>query len=238
MDRIGANAARGLGSALQAASGGLLAAMLACASVSCGGAAPAVPTPAGPAATSPMQSGGGASACSVAPGPPLTRPPERITPDERVPEFLLATEACEVIDSRELVGKTPFVVVFFASWCSVCEHRVPRLREALQRREGELSALWVTLDEAEDGWDETHDFLARHALAPTSAVAGRDFLGFSLGYNPFRTVPVVVIVGRSGRIVDVQLGVRDGDDAELEQALDDAIDQAPERTLFTSFPPL
>ena len=95
----------------------------------------------------------------------------------------------------------------------------------------------MTLDDAQDGWDETHDFLERHALAPTSAVAGRDFLGFSLGYNPFRSVPVVVIVGRSGRIVGVQIGVRDGDEAELEQALDDAIDQAPERSVFTSFPP-
>jgi hypothetical protein len=151
---------------------------------------------------------------------------------------LLATEACEVIDSHELVGKIPFVVVFFASWCSVCEHRMPHLREALERRGEQLRTLWVTLDDAQDGWEETHDFLARHALAPTSAVAGREFLGFSLGYNPFRSVPVVVIVGRSGRIVGVQIGVRDGDDAELEQALDDAIDQAPERSLFTSFPPL
>lgn len=212
----------------------LLTVVLAVSTVACssapiasGSAPPAVP--AEPRSLSAMR-------CALPTEPPLTQPPQQITPAERVPDFLLATEACDAIDSRELVGKVPFVVVFFASWCEVCEHRVPLLRDALQRRAGQVTALWVTLDEARDGWSETHDFLERHALTPTSAIAGRDFLGFSLGYNPFRSVPVVVVVGRSGKVVAVQIGVRDGDDAELEQALDDAIDQSPERTLFTSFP--
>ena len=168
--------------------------------------------------------------------PELLSAPRLIAPDERVPEFLLATPTCEVIDSRELVGKRPFVVVFFASWCSVCEHKIPILRDALRARAGQLTSLWVTLDDARDGWAETEEFLARHELGRSAAVAGRDYLGFSLGYNPFRSVPVVVVVGRSGRVVGVQIGVRDGDDVLLEQALDEAIDQAPERNLFTSFP--
>jgi thiol-disulfide isomerase/thioredoxin len=174
--------------------------------------------------------------CRVTPQPELRQPPAAIAPDERVPEFLLATEACQVFDSRELVGKVPFVVVFFASWCSVCEHKVPFLRDALREREGQVTSIWISLDDAAAGWAETDTFLERHALDRRSAVAGREFLGFSLGYNPFRSVPVVVVVGRSGRVVAVQIGVRDGDDAVLEQALDEAIDQAPERTLFTSFP--
>lgn len=236
MDRIRAEATVARDAPLRAATSRLGVLMMVFAGASCA----AAPAPA--AATAPLgfvPSGASrAGRCPVGPEPPLTRAPQRISPDERVPEFLLATEACDVIDSQELVGKVPFVVVFFASWCSVCEHRMPQLRAALERRAGQLRALWVTLDDAQDGWDETHDFLARHALAPRSAVAGRDFLGFSLGYNPFRSVPVVVIVGRSGRIVGVQIGARDGDESELEQALDDAIDQAPERSLFTSFPPL
>jgi thiol-disulfide isomerase/thioredoxin len=174
--------------------------------------------------------------CSVAEQPELSQAPRLIAPDERVPEFLLASEACEVFDSRELVGKQPFVIVFFASWCSVCEHKIPTLRDALRARAGQLTSLWVTLDDAQDGWAQTEEFLARHELGRKSAVAGRDYLGFSLGYNPFRSVPVVVIVGRSGRVVGVQIGVREGDDVLLDQALDEAIDQAPERSLFTSFP--
>jgi thiol-disulfide isomerase/thioredoxin len=172
----------------------------------------------------------------VAAQPELRQVPRLIAPDERVPEFLLATAACEVFDSRELVGKRPFVVVFFASWCSVCDHKIPILRDALRARAGQLTSVWVTLDDPREGSRETEEFLDRHELGRDVAVAGRDYLGFSLGYNPFRSVPVVVVVGRSGRVVGVQIGVRDGDDVLFEQALDEAIDQAPERDLFTSFP--
>jgi hypothetical protein len=171
------------------------------------------------------------AACDVPRQLELTEPPRSIAPDERVPEFLLATEACQIFDSRELVGRQPFVVVFFASWCSVCDHRVPLLRDALRGRAEQVASLWISLDDAVDGSVETNAFLERHALARKSAVSGRDFLGFSFGYNPFRSVPVVVVVGRSGRVVAVQIGVRDGDDDMLERALDAAIAEPPERTL-------
>ena len=174
--------------------------------------------------------------CPVTRQPELLEAPPSIAPDERVPDFLLATEACEVFDSRELVGKVPFVVVFFASWCSVCEHKVPALRAALGGRAGQIVPLWVSLDEVADGGRETDAFLERHELAKRSAVTGRDFLGFSLGYNPFRSVPVVVVVGRSGRVVAVQIGVREGDEDLLDQALDVAIAEAPERTISASVP--
>lgn len=172
--------------------------------------------------------------CPVTKQPELREPPQLIAPEERVPEFLLATDSCEIYDSRELIGKKPFVVVFFASWCSVCDHKMPLLRDALERRGAQLISLFVSLDDA-TGWTETKEFLIRHGLVPGSAVPGRDFLGFSLGYNPFRSVPVVVIVGRSGRVVDVQVGVREGDASRLLRALDAAIEEPPESPLLTSF---
>jgi redoxin len=198
-------------------------------------AAPTVPGPVAARPARPAQPVGMTS-CPSLPARATGLPAHAIAPDERVPDFLLATQACDVLDSRELVGKVPFVVVFFASWCSVCEQKVPQLREALARR-SEVTPLWVSLDEAGDGWSATNDFLGRHALSPGSAVAGQQFLEFSFGYNPFRSVPVVVVVGRSGRVVTVQIGVRDGDEAELEQALDLAIDEPPEQTRLTSFRP-
>jgi hypothetical protein len=176
------------------------------------------------------------AACAVPRQRELSEPPPAISPDERVPDFLLATRGCQIFDSHDLVGKQPFVVVFFASWCSVCEHRVPLLRDALGERAGQVIPLWISLDDAAEGWSETDAFLERHALARQSAVAGREFLGFSLGYNPFRSVPVVVVVGRSGRVVAVQIGVRDGDEDALERALDAAIAEPPERTLVPRAP--
>lgn len=203
---------------------------------------PATKVVASPSSTANASAGVGAAlsvdeaACPVPKQRELHERPQLIARDERVPEFLLSSQRCEIFDSQRLVGKQPFVVVFFASWCTVCEHKMPVLRQALSDRTGELTSLFVSLDDA-DGWAGTEAFLDRHGLGPTSAVAGRDFLGFSLGYNPFRSVPVVVIVGRSGRVVDVQIGVREGDGARLEQALDMAIEELPERALFTSYPP-
>lgn len=202
----------------------------------------ASPLPARVSAQRPMQpvpvrgAGSATDGCAVSKQPPLTGAPELIAPEERVPDFLLASQSCEIFDSRELVGKRPFVVVFFASWCDVCEHKMPLLRSALEERGAELTSVFVSLDDAM-GFHETEAFLARHGMLPTSAVAGRDFLGFSLGYNPFRSVPVVVIVGRSGRVVDVQVGVREGDAARLLRALDIAIDERPERPRLTSYRP-
>jgi len=171
--------------------------------------------------------------CPVPVQPDLADEPEQIEPDARVPDFLLASERCEIFDSRELVGKQPFVVVFFASWCSVCEHKFPLIHRALEERGDDIKSVFVSLDDAE-GWADTEQFLARNGMVPTSAVAGRDYLPFSLGYNPFRSVPVVVVVGRSGHVVDVQVGVRDGDEDRLDEALDVAIDELPEMTELSS----
>jgi hypothetical protein len=184
---------------------------------------PVVPAPPAPAGT-----------CPSLPLGATAVPARTIAPDERVPDFMLETEACDIFDSRDLVGKQPFVVVFFASWCSVCEEKVPALRDALARRADRVTPLWVSLDEAGEGWSEIDEFLSRHALRPRSAVAGQAFLEFSLGYNPFRSVPVVIVVGRSGRVVAVQIGVREGDEVAFERALDQAIAEPPERTLLTS----
>ncbi|MEO8182121.1 MAG: hypothetical protein ABI895_25070, partial [Deltaproteobacteria bacterium] len=108
-------------------------------------------------------------------------------------------------------------------------------REVAERSD-EVTSVFVSLDDP-DGWADTKQFLARNGLVPTSAVAGRDFLSFSLGYNPFRSVPVVVVVGRSGHLVDVQVGVRDGDGDRLDEALDIAIDELPESSALTSYSP-
>ncbi len=196
-----------------------------------GPVAPAVPALVEPTATTEPSHAG----CPVQKQLRLGEPPEQIEPEQRVPDFRLATQSCEIFDSHELIGKKPFVVVFFASWCEVCEQKIPVVRQALSERAEDLTTLLVSLDEA-DGWSGTEDFLVRHGLVPQSAVAGREFLGFSFGYNPFRSVPVVVVVGRSGRIVDVQIGSRHGDDYRLGQAFDMAIEEEPEQ-FFTSYPP-
>jgi thiol-disulfide isomerase/thioredoxin len=201
----------------------------------------AAPSPAesdanAPPATLPPNGSAERAHCPVPVQPEPSETPVHIAPDERVPDFLLASQSCQIFDSADLVGKRPFVVVFFASWCEVCEQKMPLIRRVLDERGDEVTSVFVSLDAAAE-WSGTEAFLARNGLVPNSAVAGRDFLAFSLGYDPFRSVPVVVVVGRSGHVVDVQVGVRDGDANRLERALDIAIDELPEGSELTSYRP-
>jgi thiol-disulfide isomerase/thioredoxin len=166
------------------------------------------------------------SGCSVPRERELVREPEVISPEQRAPEFRLATADCHVLDSHDLIGKRPFVVAFFATWCGVCEHKLPLLKRALDQHAGQLPLVLVSLDDA-DTWPEVPDYLARHGLAG-SPVRGHDFMGFSVGYNPFGGVPVTVVVGRSGRVVDVQVGVRRRDFERLLWAMDTAVAEPPE----------
>jgi thiol-disulfide isomerase/thioredoxin len=166
------------------------------------------------------------SACAVAVERELAQPPEVIAAEQRVPAFRLTTADCQLLDSRDLIGKHPFVVVFFATWCHVCEHKLPLLKRALEQHAGQLPVLLVSLDDA-DTWPEVPEYLERHGL-DFSPVRGHDFLSFSAGYNPFGGVPLTVVVGRSGRLVDVQLGVRRRDFERLMWAMDSAIAEPPE----------
>lgn len=180
--------------------------------------------------------GGTRERCALPAVPVQPGAPERILPDARVPDFVLASQDCQIFDSAELVGKRPFAVVFFASWCEVCEAKLPLLGRVLRERADELTSVFVSLDDAAQ-WSGTEALLAENGLEPKAAVAGRDFLSFSLGYDPFRSVPVVVVVGRSGRVVDIQIGVRDGDEDRLEDALDSAIGETPLNAAETALQP-
>lgn len=42
---------------------------------------------------------------------------------------------------------------------------------------------------------------------------------FSVGYNPVSIIPLVVVIGKSGELVDYQIGVQPDDGPRLEQAL-------------------
>ncbi len=78
-----------------------------------------------------------ASSPAPAAEPEPAREPFRVlSPDELVPEFRVRASDGTLFDSDALVGKRPFVVVFYATWCSVCEMKLPVVKEALSRASG------------------------------------------------------------------------------------------------------
>jgi peroxiredoxin len=122
-----------------------------------------------------------------------------------------------VFDSRELLGKRPFVLVFFATWCRVCEMKIPEVADLL--RDGPpTTVIGVSLDDRED-YTKVPGFVARHRFTFPS-VRGDDFPAFALAYDPLQTVPVVAVIGPNGFLIDYQIGYSVTHRARLAAALD------------------
>lgn len=129
---------------------------------------------------------------------------EVISPRRRVPEFHVATTDCAQLDSDELVGKRAFVLVFFSSWCGVCEKKLPLVQAAREKLGPGIPFYGVVLDN-EDTWSDVDPYVERLGLE-LPLVRGARFRRFALGYNPYQGVPVVVVIGRNGYVVDLQIG--------------------------------
>lgn len=164
---------------------------------------------------------------------PESEPFRVLSPVERVPDFGVATTAGARFASRDLVGKEPFVIVFFATWCQICELKLPVVAAALGPH-GNVPVLLVSLDDAET-WDEVPRFLGRHGFH-RPVVRGTTFPRFALAYDPMQTVPVVAVVGRNGYLVDYQVGYSRSHAPRLAAAVEIAVRMAPDAPPFLDSP--
>jgi hypothetical protein len=135
--------------------------------------------------------------------------------DGPVPEFLVRTVEGKEYDSSALVGSRPFLVVFFATWCDSCTPKLEALRRSLD--EEPMLLIPVSVDGPET-WQGVEGYLRARGLA-LPVVRGQDQPQFVMSYNPFNSVPTVVIVGRNGGLVDYQMGWVPEEDARLPDSL-------------------
>jgi thiol-disulfide isomerase/thioredoxin len=125
-------------------------------------------------------------------------------PREPVPPFRLIASDGSLLDSDALIGKRPFVIVFFTTWCEVCELKLPIVREVASRHGSQVTFVGVSIDEPET-WHRVAPMMRRHGL-DFPVVRGEWFPRFALAYDPLQTVPVVAVVGKDGYLVDYQIG--------------------------------
>jgi peroxiredoxin len=162
--------------------------------------------------------------------PPEPQPQDRTGPRDRdelevirpghvVPAFKLTAEDGTVLDSEELVGHRPFVMVFFASWCRVCERKLPDVRKALENAGKDILIIGVALDNP-DTWKEVADYVKRHDIEDFKLVNGQANRDFARAYNPFGSVPVVEVIDRGGVIAELQRGYKTSHRDELIAALE------------------
>lgn len=132
-----------------------------------------------------------------------------------VPDFRLRAAGVEY-RSDQLVGQRPFVVVFFATWCDACGLKLESMQRAFAEI-GPMSVIPVSVDGPET-WPDVERYLEQYGIqAPAVRAAEHPFFSFS--YNPFETVPLVVIVGRNGGLADYQLGFDSAQESRLQDSL-------------------
>jgi peroxiredoxin len=147
----------------------------------------------------------------------VQEPDRPIDTRQPVPEFRVHTLDGDVVDSKELVGQEPFVLVYFATWCQVCEMKLPMVRHVLQNYDPDMRVYGVVVDDQET-WHRVPEYLSRHHL-DFELVRATDFPRFAMAYSPSGRVPAVTIVGRNGYLVDYQHGYSRGHYPRLVQAL-------------------
>jgi hypothetical protein len=134
----------------------------------------------------------------------------------RVPDFELRAAGGEPYSSTALVGQQPFVAVFFATWCDYCKDQLRSLARALDQV-GPMVVIPVSADGSET-WNRVPGYLASFGIHQP-VVRAHEYPRFSISYDPFDTVPVLVIVGRNGELVDYHVGYDPSDADRLVASL-------------------
>lgn len=117
----------------------------------------------------------------------------------RVPDFEVFAHGGVRYSSKALVGKQPFIAVFFATWCDYCQGELKTIERAFQQT-GPVPLIPVSLDGPET-WSQVPAYLASFGIhAP--AVRANHYRRFAATYNPANILPSVAVVGRNGALVD------------------------------------
>jgi cytochrome c biogenesis protein CcmG/thiol:disulfide interchange protein DsbE len=102
---------------------------------------------------------------------------------------------------------------FWATWCTGCKLEIPWFMEFEKKYGAEgLTAIGVALDE--DGWGTVKAYLAEHPITYPVVLGDMDILEKRFGLPA--SLPVTILIDRSGRIASTHAGVVDKDKFETD----------------------
>jgi thiol-disulfide isomerase/thioredoxin len=102
---------------------------------------------------------------------------------------------------------------FWATWCTGCKLEIPWFMEFENKYAGKgLSAIGVALDD--DGWRTVKPYLAEHPITYPVVLGDMDVLEKKFGLPA--SLPVTILIDRSGRIAATHAGVVDKDKFEID----------------------
>ncbi|MBI5542490.1 MAG: TlpA family protein disulfide reductase [Deltaproteobacteria bacterium] len=138
-------------------------------------------------------------------------------------DFTLRTIDGTTFTLSEHLGKKVLVLDFWATWCVPCLAAMPHLQAMSERYRDELLVIGISMDGPET--------VAQ--VGPTAATRGVRFpilldeetRAVSV-YNPHRSAPYTVLIGKDGRVASAREGYNSGDEVMLEKAVQELIAKA------------
>ena len=124
-------------------------------------------------------------------------------------DFKLQDLSGKTVKLSELKGK-PVLIDFWATWCPPCRDSIPGIEKLYKSYSGKgLVVLGISLDQG--GWDDVKSFVTEQGITYI-ILKGTDDV--TTKYH-VRTIPMLVIVDKEGKIYKRYLGF--GDDDQLEK---------------------
>ena len=126
------------------------------------------------------------------------------------PDFALQESSGKTISLKDYKGKV-ILLNFWATWCHGCKQEIPWYMEfAAKYAKAGLIVIGASMDD--DGWKSVKPFIEEKKLNYT-IVVGNENLANKYGLD---SMPLSVLIDRSGRIADSHSGVVDKDSWERE----------------------
>jgi thiol-disulfide isomerase/thioredoxin len=124
-------------------------------------------------------------------------------------DFKLQDLNGKIVKLSDYKGK-PVLLDFWATWCPPCRASIPGIEKLYKKYSGKgLVVLSISLDEGD--WDSVKSFSAEHGITYPVLKGSEDVSS----QFQVRTIPMLVIINKEGKIVKRYLGY--GDDDELEK---------------------
>jgi thiol-disulfide isomerase/thioredoxin len=108
----------------------------------------------------------------------------------------------------DFAGKV-VVVSFWASWCEPCREELPALENLQRAAKGSVQVVAVNMDSA-DRVPEVRHILKDFTLLLTTDSRHKAFAAYGV-----RGIPLMVIIGRDGRIASMHSGYGEGRNAQI-----------------------
>lgn len=139
--------------------------------------------------------------------------PAAVRPGQPAPNFKVVTTSGQQV-SLDNYRNHVLVLDFFATWCIPCRTSVPHLVE-LNRKYGRQGLQILGLSADEDGERVVRAFAEEKRVNYPMALAGETV---QADYG-LRAVPVMFVIDKKGRVVEVFRGFNDEIGSSLEQLI-------------------